>query len=79
MALPEVTGWQPTTPCSGLLTLRRHACVRCLQPTQAINYLGAFYLTHLLLTTLKQTHQSRILNLTSLVEPTGTVTWDDLG
>ncbi|KAL3146091.1 hypothetical protein ABBQ38_015440 [Trebouxia sp. C0009 RCD-2024] len=49
------------------------------EPTQAINYLGAFYLTHLLLTTLKQTHQSRILNLTSLVEPTGTVTWDDLG
>ena len=50
-----------------------------LQPTQAVNYLGAFYLTHLLLQKLQKTSSSRILNLTSLVEPTGSVTWDDLG
>lgn len=50
-----------------------------VQPTQAINYLGAFYLTHLLLQKLGETSHSRILNLTSLVEPTGSVTWEDLG
>ena len=51
----------------------------CLQPTQAINYLGAFYLTHLLMQKVKDTRNSRILNTTSLVEPTGAVDWGDLG
>ncbi len=53
--------------------------VHVLQATQAINYLGAFYMTHLLLQQLNQSRNSRILNLTSLVEPTGSIDWDDLG
>lgn len=47
--------------------------------TQGVNYLGAFYMTHLLLQQLNQTRNSRILNLTSLVEPTGSIDWDDIG
>ena len=50
-----------------------------MQASQAINYLGAFYLTHLLMQQLTQTHNSRILNLSSLVEPHGKVNWQDLG
>ena len=50
-----------------------------LQPTQASNYLGHFYLTHLLLEKLMETPQSRIVNLTSLVEPNGGIEWTDIG
>ncbi|DBB12987.1 hypothetical protein WJX82_010126 [Trebouxia sp. C0006] len=48
-------------------------------PTQASNYLGHFYLTHLLLEKLMETPQSRVVNLTSLVEPNGTIEWTDIG
>ncbi|DBA93456.1 TPA: hypothetical protein ACH3X2_003241 [Trebouxia sp. C0005] len=48
-------------------------------PTQASNYLGHFYLTHLLLEKLMETSQSRVVNLTSLVEPNGTIEWTDIG
>lgn len=48
-------------------------------PTQASNYLGHFYLTHLLLQNLTSTPQSRIVNLTSLVEPNGSIEWTDIG
>ena len=50
-----------------------------LQPTQATNYLGHFYLTHLLLEKLMDTPQSRVVNLTSLVEPNGGIEWTDIG
>ena len=50
-----------------------------MQPTQASNYLGHFYLTHLLLDKLSETPQSRIVNLTSLVEPNGSIEWTDIG
>ena len=45
----------------------------------ATNYLGAFYLTHLLLKQLADTPKSRIVQLTSLVEPNGGVEWSDIG
>ncbi|KAL3150352.1 hypothetical protein ABBQ32_000194 [Trebouxia sp. C0010 RCD-2024] len=48
-------------------------------PTQASNYLGHFYLTHLLLEKLMDTPRSRVVNLTSLVEPNGGVEWTDIG
>ncbi|DBA78908.1 TPA: hypothetical protein ACH3X1_008789 [Trebouxia sp. C0004] len=48
-------------------------------PTQASNYLGHFYLTHMLLENLMETPQSRVVNLTSLVEPNGTIEWTDIG
>lgn len=48
-------------------------------PTQASNYLGHFYLTHLLLNKLVETPQSRVVNLTSLVEPNGGIEWTDIG
>lgn len=65
--------------CQAITAVYHQSFLLVLQPTQAVNYLGAFYLTHLLLQNLQHTSSSRILNLTSLVEPTGSVTWDDLG
>lgn len=50
-----------------------------LQPTMATNYLGAFYLTHLLMQQLTAAPKSRIVQLTSLVEPNGGVEWSDIG
>lgn len=42
------------------------------------NYLGHFLLTGLLLETLLQTHNSRIVTLSSLVHKNGTINFDDL-
>ena len=45
----------------------------------ATNYLGAFYLTHLLAKQLIDTPHSRMVQLTSLVEPNGGIEWSDIG
>lgn len=45
----------------------------------ATNYLGGFYLTHLLLKQIADTPKSRIVQLTSLVEPNGGIEWSDIG
>ena len=61
------------------LTQTQCSMAFAVQPTQASNYLGHFYLTHLLLQNLTSTPQSRIVNLTSLVEPNGSIEWTDVG
>ena len=78
-----------SSPSFPLLQIAAHSCKMplcswliiwtALQPTQASNYLGHFYLTHLLLEKLMETPQSRVVNLTSLVEPNGTIEWTDIG
>ena len=68
-------------PCMYLTVISQiiGCCIILLQPTQVSNYLGHFYLTHLLLEKLMETPQSRVVNLTSLVEPNGGIEWTDIG
>lgn len=43
-----------------------------------VNHFGHFLLTNLLLDTIKNTHNSRIVNLSSLAHEKGRMTFDDL-
>ena len=48
-----------------------------MQATMATNYIGAFYLTHLLLDKVRQSAPSRIVQTGSLVEAHGDLDLDD--
>ena len=50
----------------------------CAQITVGVNYFGAFYLTQLLLDTLKASQPSRVVWVSSPEESLGTIDWDDL-
>jgi len=43
-----------------------------------VNYLGHFYLTNLLIGILKNSHQSRVITLSSVAHHMGKINWDDL-
>lgn len=84
VSLPSISLLSPALSILLIVHKYRHeplASTMCiaLQPTQAANYLGHFYLTHLLLEKLTDTPQSRVVNLTSLVEPNGSIEWTDIG
>ena len=48
------------------------------QITVGVNYFGAFYLTQLLLDTIKASQPSRVVLVSSPEESLGDIDWDDL-
>jgi NAD(P)-dependent dehydrogenase (short-subunit alcohol dehydrogenase family) len=49
-----------------------------VQVTMVTNYWGPFYLTHLLLPSLKRAERARIVMTASLSEVHGDIDWEDL-
>ncbi len=63
---------------AGIFRRRRHVTVDGLEEQFAVNYLGGFLLTHLLLDLLKASAPSRVVNVSSSAHEGGRIDFDDL-
>ncbi|HEY7547617.1 MAG TPA: SDR family oxidoreductase [Blastocatellia bacterium] len=63
---------------AGLMRRHRETTEEGLEMTFAVNHLGYFLLTNLLLDMLKKSAPSRIVNVASVAHMTGTINFDDL-
>jgi len=63
---------------AGVFRRRRNVTVDGLEETFAVNYLGGFLLTHLLLDLLKASAPSRVVNVSSSAHRGGRIRFDDL-
>ncbi len=63
---------------AGVFRRHRHVTVDGLEETFAVNYLGGFLLTHLLLDLLKASAPSRAVNVSSSAHEGGRIDFDDL-
>ena len=64
---------------AGIFTARRQRSADGHELTFAVNFLGPFLLTRLLLEALQQSAPSRIVNVSSAAHARGRIRWDDLG
>ncbi len=63
---------------AGVFRRHRHVTADGLEETFAVNYLGGFLLTHLLLDLLKASAPSRVVNVSSSAHEGGRIHFDDL-
>ena len=64
--------------CAGILVLERTVSSDGFEMTWAVNYLGPFLLTQLLLERIRESAPARIVNLSSSAARGGTIHFDDL-
>ncbi|MBI5030073.1 MAG: SDR family oxidoreductase [Chloroflexi bacterium] len=63
---------------AGVVSMMRQESVDKIEMTFAVNHLGYFLLTHLLLDSLKASAPSRIVNVSSGIHPRGKIDFNDL-